>query len=63
MSTAIDRACLIATLFLLDYFLWLYLRAILSGLPQLCDTLQFLARICLLARVVLTKRKPKTKPK
>ena len=65
-STAIDHAFLIATLFLLDYFLWLgehrqgstsllrrlYLRVILSGLPQLCDSLQFLARVCWLARVV-----------
>jgi hypothetical protein len=51
-QTVIDHAFLIATLFLLDYFLWLYLRAILRGLPELCDTLQFLVRACLLARVV-----------
>jgi hypothetical protein len=51
IQTVIDHAFLVATLFLLDYFLRLYLRAILSGLPELCDTLQFLVRVCLLARV------------
>jgi hypothetical protein len=53
-STVIDHAFLIATLFLLDYFLWLYLRAILSRLPQLCDMLLFLLRVCWWARVVFS---------
>ena len=62
IQRVIDRAFLIGTLFLLDYFLWLYLGAILSGLPGLCDTLQLLTRACLLIYSVASSVKPKRNP-